>query len=1412
MTRTWTRRLTLGALAPLVLAALARGQEPASGERFAGWERMRDAGWSFDPDDRPVLGYAVRDTTAARAALDVAETALREGDAAQAARRYSLMVATMGDQALQVAGDPPRWVGAGEWALYQLATRVPAEARARVARPEDASTLAESLAWRDVPALRRLAWRLEGLPEGGRATALVARLLAERGSVGVARAAASRALQLGADGALADLSARLAPVAAAPPSPAPSLPAHLRPLWSSEFVVARIEAVNPFAGAPDMDEAPMAPIRPAVHEGVVYVADSISVTARDLLSGRALWHHAGPMEVIDDDPASGAFTFKKYVDDWRERAVSPYQHAAPVVAGGLVLATVQVPEASRHLPQFDNIPIGWPLPRRRLVALDRVGGGRVWTQERPEAGADDFRNTFDVAGPPAVADGVVYAAGTVTIGSINSYVAAFDLETGDLLWRTLLCAGQQDLTMFNRPFQEHTASPPLVAGGSVYVSTNLGVVASVDAWSGRLRWLSSYTATERRASRSPERDQRRPIRWLNEPPLLDGDRLVVTPLDSPALLVLDASTGRQLVTHKSRIEGEGHRHRHQVLGLGDGLALVVGDAQVECLSLASGGWVWSRPLDLAPSDRVTGPAVRVDDRVLLPSGDGLHVLRADGSGVPELRAWEGPAGARGGVRCVLPAGAVLLYHDNWALYAAVDVEGALDALHARALAAPEALLSMAELLLANERYEEAQDLYDALVLLDDPALLVRARSGRLEAALRRARIDNDVSRWNALLESAERLDEPWSVASEALGALDALGASASVERWLAALAARDGDRRLALGPMTPEGSAPAGLLAARLALPDDTPRQAVERLQELLVRWPDEPWDGVRVRDRAAARIDELLEHHGRDLYARFESEAGRALLVADDTSTVADVSARYPNARVVAEARRQRFEDMLQSGHAREVLEELARRPPPGRDARLVELRVRAARALGEHALADALAGHPRPLAPARLPGVPREDARLTSVELSVQGHIGFPVLADRPDAAWETCVLGQIHGTGKLFLFDGAAGGVRWRRDMPGQLSQRAPQAASFLMGGDRVFVHVDGANRSPSRPPLDLLEAVSLADGSTLWDRSPAGERRGMVVADGLVLRLAEEPVAGSSRFRLQGYGTASGVLALAVELPACADARLLRVGRHVVVFTASESRRADHVSDARLSVLDVATGALQPGEVLPADFATVVTTLDEPPVVLLSSRAGAVGTGAWLAAWDPVRRDLAWQTEAVSGDVRRDALYPTGPGRLLLLAGVRTGLEQRGAARIVPLDALRGPLEGVDSHTRLHVVDGQDRGEVPRLVLLDVDAPGRLVVADGRGGELRYEVRIPPVPPDDLRVAHGHDGFVLAADPLTQADPVTVRVFDGASGRERYSVLLDKLSLPGRADLALAEGTLVLADGGSLHVIRSESRGR
>ena len=121
-----------------------------------------------------------------------------------------------------------------------------------------------------------------------------------------------------------------------------------------------------------------------------------------------------------------------------------------------------------------------------------------------------------MAGPVCVDGGVVYASGSVTEGAITAYVAAFDVDSGELLWRTLLCSGQQELTMFNRPFQEHVVSPPLLHDGALFVSTNLGVVGCVDAWSGRARWLTAYETIPRRSSRgvrlSRSRGTGRPVR------------------------------------------------------------------------------------------------------------------------------------------------------------------------------------------------------------------------------------------------------------------------------------------------------------------------------------------------------------------------------------------------------------------------------------------------------------------------------------------------------------------------------------------------------------------------------------------------------------------------------------------------------------------------------------------------------------------------------------------------------------------------------------------------------------------------------------------------------------------------------------------------------------------------------------
>jgi outer membrane protein assembly factor BamB len=1375
-------------------------QEQVATDRFAGWDSIRSTDWVFDPDDRPVLGFSVRDSQAARSAIDDVESLLNDGEVEQAARDLLSVIADFGDQVVQVDGDNGRWMGAAEWALHLLRTRVPDGVRADLAGPAPAEEIAAAAAWRDTDALRRLAVRFDGTPEARRALAWAARLAAERGDLPVARAAAQRALAIDAGEDLDELMEALAVpgriAAVREVRPPESLEYH----WKQPLVVSRVGRRNPFAHSPGISEAPIAPVVPVVEEGVVYIADSVSVYAFDLLSGRELWRHAGPMEAIALDPNAhrDVFRFDYYMDDWRPRAVSPYLHAKPSLGPERLYAAVQVAEPLRELHRLDNIPINYPLPRRRLVALDRATGELLWQQERPGLGELAFRNRFDVAGPPMLMDGVLYVAGTVTDGAVNSYIAAFDPEDGELIWHTFLCAGQQDLTMFNRPFQEHTSSPALAADGSIFVSSNLGVVACVDAFSGRVRWLTGYEPTARRASRSPDRDQRRDIYWTNHPPVLEAGRLLVTPLDNSRLLALDPATGRT-VYELDALWRNGGSLRHEVIGTGDGRMLVAGDQRVECFDASDGRMLWSTGLQSDINDYIIGSATLSDGHLLLPAQSGLLEVDLAADGELRRREWESGLGRRG-VRRVTAAGPVLLMIDNWYLYAAVDLERALEDALERASDSQVEMLAAAELLLSAGQFSAAETFFDRLLPDAQGAMAVRARSGRLEAALRAARTVGTRERWEALLETARRLDASWEVAPEALVGLDIMGADDATREWLDELAASDPERVVDLGPLTPDGEQPVGLIAALRHLDRDTPAAAVERLQGLIARWPHHLWDGVPVREAATRRIAQILSAHGRGLYEEFERAAEDALDRVDDATSLLAVEERYPNARAVADARLSRLAVRLSEGFALEVFEELSGASMLDADAELLALRERAARALGEDAYADVLAGRAPVASAPRLPALPSGDFDLTSYEISKLGKVSFPPITGRASPEYDGCVLGAVNLTGDLFLLDTQGEGVLWRNKLPKDLAFASAGLVDFAQLGNRLFIEVFNER---------LIEARSMDDGEFAWGRGLPGDSRSLVVAGGLVLRLHTRPDDGGRRFAVTGYGAASGAEALSVDLPPCVDARLFTAGEHVVVFTAGDLRSDGTMVDARLSLLDIVHGALEDSVVLPGASPTVVLTLDEPPTVLLSERASTGGSGTRLLAWDPVTREVTWQSDRLAGVVTRQVLYPAGDARLLLFeSGAVRSLpsgEMPPGAVLTPIDARDGPGLPMSAGEPVSILGGQSVGRAPRLVMKSVSDPGRLVVADARGAGTVTQLSLPRAVTEYARVTHARDGFLLTSEPLVPGADATLTIFDGDTGEQRYSTVLDDLRARGRTEMTLAEGAVVLANGGTIRVV-------
>jgi outer membrane protein assembly factor BamB len=108
-----------------------------------------------------------------------------------------------------------------------------------------------------------------------------------------------------------------------------------------------------------------------------------------------------------------------------------------------------------------------------------------------------------VAGSPTVAGARVLVPCYRMQGRIDYHVACYQLETGELLWSTLVISGQRERNMFGRSVFEFSASPLVVDGDRVLAQTELGTLAALDLFSGRILWQTTYEQIELPKTRFP---------------------------------------------------------------------------------------------------------------------------------------------------------------------------------------------------------------------------------------------------------------------------------------------------------------------------------------------------------------------------------------------------------------------------------------------------------------------------------------------------------------------------------------------------------------------------------------------------------------------------------------------------------------------------------------------------------------------------------------------------------------------------------------------------------------------------------------------------------------------------------------------------------------------------------------------
>ena len=727
------------------------------------------------------------------------------------------------------------------------------------------------------------------------------------------------------------------------------------------------------------------PIQPVRDGEVLIVNNSLSVKALNLYSKSLVWEFRGPM--LAGLPAQNWFGIEKYVQDRRDddifhRTVSVGLVTSATVARGVVLANLQVPEPWRDIDTVQRIVINPAYPWRGLYALDLDDGSLLWAQ-RGEVVLDPLRRipTFDVArasepdhdvaprlnvlGPAAVVDDRVYALGHFIEGAVNSHLLVMDLFDGSLIHSVPLVIGQQELSMFGMPFQEFTSGMPVVADGTVFCPTHLGLMAAVDLVFGDLRWLASYDAIDIESPPNYYMNAPREVYWYHNPPMVLDDRLVVTPFDSKALHVLDTRTGRahwqySVADAPFRRRGE-LKPSAFLLGELDGALVVQQDERVTGVDLASGVRRWQE--SLRPNDRTGrrpeafGRGCIAAGQIYVPLMDRLAVLDTEGV-ERESHAWPGteqrnPLDRRMRFRedPEVVAGNVLVFPDlvvsanRYRISVGFDVDSVLRSLRTRLAAegeSPSLLLRIAGLVRRTGRLEEAVEHFERGLELasaqgsasPDLRLLERGLcETRLELCREQLDAGRRVAAWS-VLEAAERTafdDDLRLEVTELLLAelVDQAPVDVTLE-WLERLRQRHATERR-LFPRLSGHPLPIGLMVsverARLFLGESRAREALEELQRLHLEHGDEQLFGMAADAYAGEQIERLLAMVGSGLREEYDAAAWAAFEDAfsqGDLERLSLLRRRYANAsnldrftaRFVSLLRdRGRFSDMLVAG-----------------------------------------------------------------------------------------------------------------------------------------------------------------------------------------------------------------------------------------------------------------------------------------------------------------------------------------------------------------------------------------------------------------------------------------------------------------------------------------------------------------
>jgi outer membrane protein assembly factor BamB/tetratricopeptide (TPR) repeat protein len=528
-----------------------------------------------------------------------------------------------------------------------------------------------------------------------------------------------------------------------------------------------------------------------------------------------------------------------------------------------------------------------PIDERVIVALDGETGRPLWRRTGWELGIPELDGAV-VQGVPAITEGAVVLSAIRQVPAerlLALRMFALDLHDGALRWdRGIASSGARNWGLRQRLTDASTAT-----GGLIVRGDEIGVVAAVEAATGRVRWARRID--EPRAQRRFALDKP----WHANRPVVVGDTIYTVSPRRNWLIAFDRWTGEVVARRRASAFGR------------PSYLLVAGEHLVAVGPLG----VFVQPLDDfgTRADTVATPLnFRAPDQVsmgrVIVSGDRLVVPVSSGAIVVEPGAAD-PAASRQRVPLERPGNLVALDGQL------IVVDGERIQSYAAWRVAREELQAV-----MRERPEDPQ-----------PAITfarLAYHAGRLDAITRAvdaaiAAIEADPLRTDLAASRRElfvtllHMIEPWRSAREAAeaGKRGANGMAMPAETRIAKPALRAAlIRRLGAVAASPEERV-AFLMAwgEHLASADGPadPAASADKYQRILSHErlaaatyvvADGRTTGAAIE--ATQRLRALIERHGPSAYAAFEREARQAIDAAlDDPDADADrftaLSRRYP-------------------------------------------------------------------------------------------------------------------------------------------------------------------------------------------------------------------------------------------------------------------------------------------------------------------------------------------------------------------------------------------------------------------------------------------------------------------------------------------------------------------------------------